>query len=144
MSSTPNLGLHVYDDAELASAFSTVREWRKNVDGNNQAGEESNIQIIDQAFGQLSSEVAGKQKQLLVFQNVVANNFVSDNTYINYPYKCEITCTGITADSVVEVIFGMTEATSGNYAPICATSTNTVTIYAKIDAAITIPTIKEV
>ena len=144
MSSTPNLGLHVYDDAELTSAFSSVREWRKTVDGNNQVGDESNFQLIDQAFGELKSDVDDKQKQLLVFQNVTANNFVSDSTYSNYPYKCDITCTGITANSVVEVIFGMTEATSGNYAPICATSANTVTIYAKVNAAITIPTIKEV
>ena len=144
MSSTPNLGLHVYDDAELTSAFSSVREWRKTVDGNNQVGEESNFQLIDQAFGELASDVDDKQKKLLVFQNVSANNFVSDSTYSNYPYKCDITCTGITADSVVEVIFGMIEATSGNYAPICATSADTVTIYAKVNTAITIPTIKEV
>ncbi len=144
MSSTPNLGLHVYDDAELASAFSSVREWRKNVDGNNQSGEESNLQLIDQAFGKLKSDVDGKQKQLLVFQNVVANNFISDNTYVDYPYKCDVICSGIKADSVVEVIFGMTEATNGNYAPICVTSLNTVTIYAKVNNAITIPVIKEV
>jgi hypothetical protein len=84
------------------------------------------------------------QTQLKVFSNVTASNWVSDNTYSDYSYKCNITCAGITANSVVDVIFGLTEAVSGNYAPICSTSANTVTIYSKVNTSITIPTIKEV
>ena len=92
----------------------------------------------------LSVDYTKVQSKLKSFTNVSASTWVSDNTYANYPYKCDITCTGITVNSVVEVIFDMTEAISGDYAPICATSTDTVTIYSKVDTAITIPVIKEV
>lgn len=79
----------------------------------------------------------------LVFTNVSASTWVSDSTYTGYSYKCDLTCTGITANSIVEVIFGVTEAISGNYAPVCVTGADTVTIYSKVNTSITIPTIKE-
>ena len=80
----------------------------------------------------------------LVFTNVSASSWTADETYADYGYKCELSCTGITADSVVEVIFGVTEANSGNYAPVCASGAGTVTIYAKVNDTITIPVIKEI
>ena len=80
----------------------------------------------------------------LVFTNVTVDNWVSDQTYADYPYKAEIACNGITANSVVEVIFALAQAISGNYAPICESSANKVTIYAKVNTTIVIPTIKEV
>lgn len=80
----------------------------------------------------------------LVFTNVTVNNWVSDATYADYPYKAEITCNGITAQSVVEVIFALAQAISGNYAPVCLSGTDKVTIYGKANTSITIPTIKEV
>lgn len=158
MPTTSNIGLHVYNDTELSSAFSTVREWRKSFQGDNSSGSESDMQIIDAAFGsvqasmsslsstitQLSSAVDGKQDQLLKFTSVVASSWVADATYSNYPYACPLTCSGITADSVVDVVFSMTEATSGDYAPICETLANIVKIYAKVSDTITIPVIKEV
>ena len=145
MASTPYLGLNVYTDAELVSAFSTTRDWRKGMDGNNGDAEDpSNMQMIDNAFAAMNNKVNGKQDKLKIFTNVSASSWVSDSTYANYPYRCDINCVGITADSIVEVIFAMDEATSGNYAPICASSLNTVTIYSKVNTAIVIPTIKEV
>ena len=85
-----------------------------------------------------------KITQKLTFSNVTASNWVVDNTYADYGYKCDLTCQGITANSVVEVMFGMAEATSGNYAPVCETSADTVTIYSKVNTSITIPVIKEI
>ena len=52
--------------------------------------------------------------------------------------------TGITENSIVEVIFGIAEATSGDYAPVCLSGANTVTIYSKVNVNIVIPVIKEV
>lgn len=151
MPTTSNIGLHIYNDQELSSAFSTVREWRKGFQGNNSPGNDSDMQIIDAAFGSvfssinsLSSSIETKQNQLLMFSNVVANNWVADNTYSNYPFKCDIPLAGVTASTVVDVIFNLEDATSGDYAPICATLDGIVTIYGKVSAAITIPTIKEV
>lgn len=82
----------------------------------------------------------------LVFTNVVvaAADWVADATYTDYGYKCEITCQGVNADMVMEVVFDVTEATSGNYAPVCLSGANKVTIYSKVNTAITVPVIKEV
>lgn len=151
MPTTSNIGLHIYNDTELSSAFSTVRDWRKGFQGNNSPGSDSDMQIIDAAFGSVMSSISsafsaigGKQDQLLVFSNVAASNWVADNTYTNYPYKCEMSLSGVTADMVVDVIFNLEDATSGDYAPICATLSGIVTIYGKVSTPITIPTIKEV
>lgn len=80
----------------------------------------------------------------LRFTNVTASTWVSDSTYQDYGYKCDITCQGVTSDMYIEVVFGVTEATSGDYAPVCLSSSNTVTIYSKVNDSITIPLIKEV
>lgn len=201
MALTPNIGLHIYTDQELEAAFSTVRQWRTQFQGNNSSSNKSDIQKIDEAIGALQAEktvttvnslptanateyvkhllydyndslyfivendgtysyvqagkvyTAGSNISIandtisvssLKFTNVSASTWVSDNTYQNYPYKCDITCQGVTANTVIEVVFGMTEATSGDYAPICQSSSNTVTIYSKVNDSVTIPLIKEV
>lgn len=77
----------------------------------------------------------------LKYSNIVASTWVADNTYADYGYKCDITCNGVTSNSIAQVIFALIEADSGNYATVCQTSTNTVTIYSKVDTTITIPTI---
>lgn len=57
-----------------------------------------------------------------------------------YPYKADITISGITANDYALVSFASTEASSGNYSPECDTSAGTLTIYARAvpSAAITI------
>lgn len=188
MALTPNIGLHVYSDAELEQAFSTVRQWRLSFQGNNDSGSESDLQIIDAAIGELmvkktisvvsslptpsqteydkhllysynnklyfmifSQDVysiiqVGKEGKVYTDSVVATTDWVSDNTYDSYPYKAEITTAGVTANDVMLVVFNVVEAMSGNYAPVCLSSANTVTIYAKEVPAssITIPTIKEV
>ena len=82
----------------------------------------------------------------LIFQNVAvaASTWASDTTYAAYPYATVITCSGVTASHVPDVAFGVTEATSGNFAPVATSGSGTVTIYAatKPTAAITLPSIK--
>ena len=201
MAVTTNLGLHIYTDAELEAAFSTVRQWRTQFQGNNSSSDKSDIQKIDEAIGALQAEktvttvnslptanateyakhllydyndslyfivedsgaysyiqagkvyTAGSNISIandtisvssLKFTNVSASTWVSDSTYQDYAYKCDITCQGVTADMYIEVVFGVAEATSGDYAPICQSSSNTITIYSKVNDSITIPLIKEV
>lgn len=48
-----------------------------------------------------------------------------------YPYKADISVTGITANDYPTVAFAQAEATSGNYSPECDTSAGTLTIYAR-------------
>jgi len=82
----------------------------------------------------------------LIFQNVAvaASAWASDATYAAYPYAAVITCSGVTASHVPDVAFGVTEATSGNFAPVASSGSGTVTIYAatRPTAAITLPSIK--
>lgn len=75
------------------------------------------------------------------FTNIVANNWVSDNTYADYGYKCVLTCNGVSANDFAQVIFSQTDSDSGNYATVCETGSNSVTIYSKVNDSITIPII---
>ena len=75
--------------------------------------------------------------------SVAASAWVSDSTYAAYPYAASIACPGVTASHVPEVVFGATEAASGNYAPVALSGSGTVKIYAatKPTAAITVQSI---
>ena len=75
--------------------------------------------------------------------SVAASAWVSDSTYAAYPYAASIACPGVTASHVPEVVFGATEAASGNFAPVALSGSGTVKIYAatKQTAAITVQSI---
>ena len=75
--------------------------------------------------------------------SVAASAWVSDSTYAAYPYVASIACPGVTASHVPEVVFGATEAASGNFAPVALSGSGTVKIYAatKPTAAITVQSI---
>ena len=75
--------------------------------------------------------------------SVASSAWVSDSTYAAYPYAASIACPGVTASHVPEVVFGATEAASGNFAPVALSGSGTVKIYAatKPTAAITVQSI---
>ena len=75
--------------------------------------------------------------------SVAASAWVSDSTYAAYPYAASIACPGVTASHVPEVVFGATEAASGNFAQVALSGSGTVKIYAatKPTAAITVQSI---
>ena len=75
--------------------------------------------------------------------SVAASAWVNDSTYAAYPYAASIACSGVTASHVPEVVFGATEAASGNFAPVALSGSGTVKIYAatKPTAAITVQSI---
>lgn len=75
-------------------------------------------------------------------KSIAESDWVSDTTYTDYGYKCDITCTGVTASMLPTVMFAHAEAISGNYSPIAVAGTGIVTVYSKVNTAITIPTIK--
>lgn len=94
---------------------------------------------IDEAIGKaLNSDV-------LTFENVLieTTSWIEDSTYSDFEYKADIPCEGVTAEFFSDVVFGLVEATSGNYAPISLTSDGIVTIYAVEvpESTISIPTI---
>ena len=75
--------------------------------------------------------------------SVAASAWASDGTYAAYPYAASIACPGVTASHVPEVVFGATEAASGNFAPVALSGSGTVKIYAatKPTVAITVQSI---
>lgn len=88
-----------------------------------------------------SGDYVALQTKSLKFTNVLADTWVADSTYADYGYKCELSCNGVKATDFAQVIFDVAEANSGNYATVCLTGTDTITIYSKVNTAITIPTI---
>ena len=73
--------------------------------------------------------------------NTTVNNWESDTTYADYPYKATIAATDVKSTMVAEVVYDMADAESGNYASVCNTFDGGVYIYSKVNTAITIPTI---
>lgn len=80
---------------------------------------------------------------LEVLTNISASSWVSDSTYPDFSYKCVLSVSGhsITSTTYADVTFSESDAISGNYAPVCETGTNTITIYGKVNTSITIPSI---
>lgn len=89
-----------------------------------------------------ATAIANKQDKNLYFTNSSASSWMNDSTYSDFPYRCDISCSGVTSSMYAEVVFSMTDAQSGNYAPICESGTNIVSIWSKTNTTTTIPTIK--
>lgn len=87
------------------------------------------------------TELGGKQDASLKFTDKAASTWVSDTTYAEFPYRCDIACSGVTADMYAEVAFAMEQAASGNYAPVCETKADVVSVWSKADTSITVPVI---
>ena len=96
------------------------------------------------AINNVSSAIAGKQDKNLKFENVSASSWASDTEFTDYPYKCTIALSGVDSNDYAEVVFGVTEATSGNYAPICRTYNGGVYIWGKENTVIAVNVIVEV
>lgn len=78
---------------------------------------------------------------IIKLTNVSVNTWSSDNTYTDYGYRAAIEITDVTSDMIAEITYGMTEALSGNYAPVCETYDGGIYVYAKVNTAITIPSV---
>lgn len=62
----------------------------------------------------------------------------------DYPYTAPATIPGMTENYIPDVVFGITDAISGNYAPVCKSAADSVYIYAKEipETEITLLTVK--
>lgn len=121
----------------------------KNATAGHFAGLDSSGNLTDSGkkpgdFANASHAHAGyAEVKILSGVSVAASAWVSDSTYAAYPYAASIACPGVTASHVPEVVFGATEAASGNFAPVALSGSGTVKIYAatKPTAAITVQSI---
>ena len=81
----------------------------------------------------------------LTFTNttVEAASFAADETYGDFPYRAVVPLTGAAEAMTPEVVFGVTDAMSGTFAPVAESYAGGVYIYAAElpSAAVTIPTI---
>lgn len=116
---------HFYSDGTVTNEYVSYLEIETKGDG-------SNVLADNGAYVELPSQST--------FSDTSAN-FEPSATYTDFPYQSRIALEGVTANDFVEVVFGINEALSGNYAPICLTEDGYVTIYSKVSDTITIPTI---
>jgi len=98
----------------------------------------ANLDVIDGALKSHADSIALLTPLKVTNASPV---FSADSTYADYGYRGTITVQGATSSMRPEVIFGNDEALSGNYAAVCATGTDVVYIYAKVNTAITIPVV---
>ena len=137
------------DFADASHTHTGKADKVKNVTAGHFAGLDSSGNLTDSGkkpgdFANASHTHAG-YAEVKIFSgvSVAASAWVSDSTYAAYPYAASIACPGVTASHVPEVVFGATEAASGNFAPVALSGSGTVKIYAatKPTAAITVQSI---
>ena len=137
------------DFADASHTHTGKADKVKNVTAGHFAGLDSSGNLTDSGkkpgdFANASHAHAG-YAEVKIFSgvSVAASAWVSDSTYAAYPYAASIACPGVTASHVPEVVFGATEAASGNFAPVALSGSRTVKIYAatKPTAAITVQSI---
>ena len=137
------------DFADASHTHTDKADKVKNVTAGHFAGLDSSGNLTDSGkkpgdFADASHAHAG-YAEVKIFSgvSVAASAWVSDSTYAAYPYAASIACPGVTASHVPEVVFGATEAASGNFAPVALSGSGTVKIYAatKPTAAITVQSI---
>ena len=87
----------------------------------------------------------GVELKKLQFNDVVVgvSAFDADATYADFPYRAAVPLAGAIASVIPEVIFGMAEATGGNFAPVAESYDGGVYLYAADipEEPVTIPTI---
>ena len=137
------------DFADASHTHTGKADKVKNVTAGHFAGLDSSGNLTDSGkkpgdFANASHAHAGyAEAKIFSGVSVAASAWVSDSTYAAYPYAASIACPGVTASHVPEVVFGATEAASGNFAPVALSGSGTVKIYAatKPTAAITVQSI---
>lgn len=89
----------------------------------------------------------GPARHNLTFENVIvqAASFVTEDpaTYTDFPYRAPVALSGVNSSMIPEVIFDVTDAVSGNFAPVARSYDGGIYLYAAEppSAAVMIPTI---
>ena len=98
------------------------------------------------ADGSVTAQKLAADAVKLSFSNTIVSDasFVADSTYADFQYRAFVPLTGVTSSMTPEVVFGVTEAVSGTFAPVAETYNGGEYIYTSEVpiSAITIPTIR--
>lgn len=105
----------------------------------------ANLGALSSAAGAVGASNLAADAVKLTFTNTVveAASFAADETYGDFPYRAAVPLTGAAEAMMPEVVFGVTDAMSGTFAPVAESYAGGVYIYAAElpSAAVTIPTI---
>ena len=74
-------------------------------------------------------------------EDTSVSTWVASTKYANFAYKAQINIANLTEDDFVNVVFGVNEAVSGNYAAAIEQYAGYILVFSKVNTAITIPTI---
>lgn len=102
------------------------------------------LRRISEELADLEAGTAVELKKRSFFDTVVsASAFVADSTSEDYPYRAAVSLSGVISGMIPEVIFGLADAVSGNFAPVAEAYSGGVYIWAAEvpEANIAIPTI---
>lgn len=103
--------------------------------------------VLDAIQKELNDLEAGVGAELrkLQFNNtlVKANLFVNDTAYEEYPFRAAVPLEGVLESMIPEIVFGISDATSGTFAPASETYNGGVYLYASDvpETDVTIPVI---
>lgn len=131
----PDLWVAAVEQNSVAYNYTT------NAAFNDDLVENTLVQVGYYKFAYLESD--GKPCTV-AWQNmtVAASDWVASTEFEDFAYEAKIALTDfVNFSSIPQVVFGLTEATSGNYAPICKAGDKGVYIYSKVNTAITLPTV---
>lgn len=131
----PDLWVAAVEQNSVAYNYTTTDAF------NDDLVENTLVQVGYYKFAYLESD--GKPCTV-AWQNMVvaASDWVASTEFADFAYEAKIALSDfVNFSSIPQVVFGLTEATSGNYAPICKAGDKGVYIYSKVNTAITLPTV---
>ena len=97
--------------------------------------------VAAEANQALQQGLATKQDKNLYFTGIAAVDWQADSTYEVFKYRCDLPCPGVLSTDYAEVVFGIDESTSGDYAPICESLQGVVRIWSATNKGIMVPTV---
>lgn len=107
-----------------------------------EVGAQKNIQSDWNQIDETKADYIKNKPKIIKVTNIVTSDCINNITYADYPYRYDFQILGVTESMIAEVIFDVTEATSGNFAPICQTYEGGVSVYGKVEiTSLTIPLI---
>ena len=75
-------------------------------------------------------------------ENIEVSTWAASTAYAGYGYQAQINIDDLSEFDSVNVVFGLLDAISGNYAPAIEIYSGYILVFAKVNTTITIPTIE--
>lgn len=120
-------------DAQFKAVLKETQDQTKSV-----------LDAIQQELAGIEAGV-GVELRKLQFNNTVVPvpSFVADTTHEDYPFRAAVALEGVIESMIPEVIFSLTDATSGLFAPVAESTNGGVYIYASDvpETDVTVPVI---